>query len=78
MKALVPHIVQGLYFVLLSMLCVGLLLVLKGSFSSGGMVSFITSLGFLIEPVQVILCSDKNLCMYFLFWALILFLFFLD
>ncbi|XP_022144798.1 ABC transporter B family member 29, chloroplastic isoform X2 [Momordica charantia] len=54
MKALVPHIVQGLYFVLLSMLCVGLLLVSKGSFSSGGMVSFITSLGFLIEPVQKI------------------------
>lgn len=54
MKAFVPHVVQALYFLSLSMLCVGLLVVSRGSFSSGSMVSFVTSLGFLIEPVQKI------------------------
>lgn len=60
MKAFVPHVVQALYFLSLSMLCVGLLVVSRGSFSSGSMVSFVTSLGFLIEPVQVILCYDES------------------
>ncbi|XP_038906373.1 ABC transporter B family member 29, chloroplastic [Benincasa hispida] len=54
MKAFVPHVVQALYFVSLSMLCVGFLVVSRHSFSSGSMVSFVTSLGFLIEPVQKI------------------------
>ncbi|XP_004149200.3 ABC transporter B family member 29, chloroplastic isoform X1 [Cucumis sativus] len=54
MKAFVPHVVQALYFVSLSMLFVGLLVVSRGSFSSSSMVSFVTSLGFLIEPVQKI------------------------
>ncbi|KAG7017464.1 ABC transporter B family member 29, chloroplastic, partial [Cucurbita argyrosperma subsp. argyrosperma] len=54
MKAFAPHVVQALYFMSLSMLCVGFLVVSRGSFSSGSMISFVTSLGFLIEPVQKI------------------------
>lgn len=71
MKALVPHIVQALYFVSLAVLCVGLLVVSRGLFSCGSMVSFVTSLGFLIEPVQVMTCSDQSFCMYFLIRSLI-------
>ncbi|XP_052172426.1 ABC transporter B family member 29, chloroplastic [Diospyros lotus] len=52
MKALVPQILQLLYFGALLLLCVGSKVVLGGSFDSCGMVSFITSLVFLIEPIQ--------------------------
>ncbi|XP_058204903.1 ABC transporter B family member 29, chloroplastic [Rhododendron vialii] len=52
MKALVPQIVQIVYFGALLIFCVGSLVVLGGSCDCCGMVSFITSLVFLIEPIQ--------------------------
>ncbi|XP_028123723.1 uncharacterized protein LOC114317916 isoform X2 [Camellia sinensis] len=52
MKALIPQIVQIIYFGALLIFCVGLLVVFGGSFDCCGMVSFITSLVFLIEPIQ--------------------------
>ncbi|THF96474.1 hypothetical protein TEA_017070 [Camellia sinensis var. sinensis] len=54
MKALIPQIVQIIYFGALLIFCVGSLMVFGGSFDCCGMVSFITSLVFLIEPIQVI------------------------
>ncbi|KAE9465593.1 hypothetical protein C3L33_02499, partial [Rhododendron williamsianum] len=53
MKALVPQIVQIVYFGALLIFCVGSLVVLGGSCDCCGMVSFITSLVFLIEPIQL-------------------------
>lgn len=64
MKALVPQIVQIVYFGALLIFCVGSLVVLGGSCDCCGMVSFITSLVFLIEPIQVI--TDINFTSYFL------------
>ncbi|KAI8563013.1 hypothetical protein RHMOL_Rhmol03G0080500 [Rhododendron molle] len=58
MKALVPQIVQIVYFGALLIFCVGSLVVLGGSCDCCGMVSFITSLVFLIEPIQVIETPD--------------------
>ncbi|KAL6988439.1 hypothetical protein U1Q18_014189 [Sarracenia purpurea var. burkii] len=52
MKALVPQIIQIIYFGALLVLCVGSLVVLGGSLNCSGMVSFVTSLVFLIEPIQ--------------------------
>ncbi|KAF5954041.1 hypothetical protein HYC85_006897 [Camellia sinensis] len=52
MKALIPQIVQIIYFGALLIFCVGSLMVFGGSFDCCGMVSFITSLVFLIEPIQ--------------------------
>ncbi|KAI8014953.1 hypothetical protein LOK49_LG05G00990 [Camellia lanceoleosa] len=52
MKALIPQIVQIIYFGALLIFCVGSLVVFGGSFDCCGMVSFITSLVFLIEPIQ--------------------------
>ncbi|KAG5556548.1 hypothetical protein RHGRI_006971 [Rhododendron griersonianum] len=58
MKALVPQIVQIVYFGALLIFCVGSLVVLGGSCDCCSMVSFITSLVFLIEPIQVIETPD--------------------
>ncbi|PQQ19069.1 ABC transporter B family member 29 chloroplastic isoform X2 [Prunus yedoensis var. nudiflora] len=52
MKALIPQIVQIIYFGVLFMLCAGSLVFSSSSFVSGGMASFVTALIFLIEPIQ--------------------------
>ncbi|XP_039066181.1 ABC transporter B family member 29, chloroplastic-like [Hibiscus syriacus] len=52
MKALIPQIIQIIYFGVLCMLCVGSLAVSRGSFDGCSMVSFVTSLVFLVEPIQ--------------------------
>lgn len=53
MKALVPQIVQVIYFGALFVIFFGSLVVSGGSFNCSGVVSFITSLVLLIEPIQV-------------------------
>lgn len=55
MKAFIPQITQIVYFGTLIVFCAGSLMVSCGSFNGGSMVSFITSLGFLVEPIQVVL-----------------------
>lgn len=60
MKALIPQIIQILYFGAFSVFCLGSLAISSGSFDGSGLVSFVTSLVFLIEPIQVILGADKN------------------
>ncbi|KAH9738167.1 ABC transporter B family member 29 [Citrus sinensis] len=52
MKALIPQTVQLIYFGALFILCGGSLLVSGGSFDGCSLVSFITSLVFMIEPIQ--------------------------
>ncbi|GMJ02905.1 ABC2 homolog 12, ARABIDOPSIS THALIANA ABC TRANSPORTER HOMOLOG 12, ATP-binding cassette B29 [Hibiscus trionum] len=52
MKALIPQIIQIIYFGVLCMICVGSLVVSRGSFDGSSMVSFVTSLVFLVEPIQ--------------------------
>ncbi|CAK9179181.1 unnamed protein product [Ilex paraguariensis] len=52
MKALIPQIVQTIYFGVLLIFCVGSLAVSSGSFDCSGAVSFMTSLVLLIEPIQ--------------------------
>ncbi|CAI0391718.1 unnamed protein product [Linum tenue] len=52
MKALTPQIIQIIYFGGLFTLCVGSLVVSRGSFDSRSIVSFMTSLVFLVEPIQ--------------------------
>ncbi|KAL3536100.1 hypothetical protein ACH5RR_004561 [Cinchona calisaya] len=52
MKALIPHIVQIFYFGILFIICAGSLVASRGSFDCSTMVSFITSLYLLIEPIQ--------------------------
>ncbi|KAL6273422.1 hypothetical protein ACE6H2_024114 [Prunus campanulata] len=52
MKALIPQIIQIIYFGVLFMLCAGSLVFSSCSFVSGGMASFVTALIFLIEPIQ--------------------------
>ncbi|KAF6165907.1 hypothetical protein GIB67_012804 [Kingdonia uniflora] len=52
MKALIPQIVQAIAVGVLLILFVASLLVSKGSFDGSAMVSFVTSLCLLIEPVQ--------------------------
>ncbi|GMH09909.1 hypothetical protein Nepgr_011750 [Nepenthes gracilis] len=52
MKALVPQIVQVIYFGALSVFCVGSLVLSGGTLDGCSLISFITSLVFLIEPIQ--------------------------
>ncbi|KAF7818798.1 ABC transporter B family member 29, chloroplastic [Senna tora] len=52
MKALIPQITQAIYFGVLFALCAGSLVVSGGSFDGHNLVSFVTSLLFLIEPIQ--------------------------
>ncbi|XVF07646.1 hypothetical protein REPUB_Repub06bG0157400 [Reevesia pubescens] len=52
MKALIPQIIQIIYFGVLCILCVGSLVVSRASFDGCSMVSFVTSLIFLVEPIQ--------------------------
>ncbi|KAL0648786.1 hypothetical protein Bca4012_047077 [Brassica carinata] len=52
MKSFIPQIVQVIYLGSLSVFCVGAVTLAGSSLSSGAIVSFMTSLAFLIEPVQ--------------------------
>ncbi|XP_062112746.1 ABC transporter B family member 29, chloroplastic [Humulus lupulus] len=52
MKALIPHIIQIMYFGSLVLFCAGSLAISRSSFDGRGMISFVTSLVFLIEPIQ--------------------------
>ncbi|XVE96412.1 hypothetical protein REPUB_Repub02eG0219600 [Reevesia pubescens] len=54
MKALIPQIIQIIYFVVICILCIGSMVVSHGSFDGCRMISFVTSLVFLVEPIQVI------------------------
>lgn len=59
MKAFIPQMTQIIYFGALFIFCVGSLVVSSGSFDGCSMVSFVTSLVFLVEPIQVVLCADN-------------------
>lgn len=59
MKALIPQIIQIMYFGALFLFCAGSLAISRGAFDGRSMISFVTSLVFLIEPIQVMLCQ-KN------------------
>ncbi|KAK7267995.1 hypothetical protein RIF29_20677 [Crotalaria pallida] len=52
MKAVIPQVIQAIYFGILSILCAGSLMISRGSFDGYRLVSFVTSLLFLIEPIQ--------------------------
>ncbi|XP_030443609.1 LOW QUALITY PROTEIN: ABC transporter B family member 29, chloroplastic [Syzygium oleosum] len=52
MKALIPQIIQSIYVAALFVFCAGSLLLSKGSFDGCRMVSFLTSLVLVIEPIQ--------------------------
>ncbi|KAL8094901.1 ABC transporter B family member 29, chloroplastic isoform X2 [Apium graveolens] len=52
MKALIPQIVQIIYFGVLFILCFGSLAVSGGSFDCSRLVAFMTSLVLLIKPIQ--------------------------
>ncbi|XP_020236870.1 ABC transporter B family member 29, chloroplastic isoform X2 [Cajanus cajan] len=52
MKALIPQIIQAIYFVVLAILGAGSLVISRGSFDRYSLVSFLTSLLFLIQPIQ--------------------------
>ncbi|KAL3755640.1 hypothetical protein ACJRO7_002655 [Eucalyptus globulus] len=52
MKALIPQIIQSIYMGALFLFCAGSLLLSKGSFEGCSMVSFVTSLVLIIEPIQ--------------------------
>ena len=54
MKALIPQIVQAVYFGALFIFCAGSMILSRGSFDTCSLISFITSLVFLVEPIQVI------------------------
>lgn len=55
MKAVIPQVIQAIYFGALSMICAGSVVISRGSFDRSSLVSFVTSLLFLIEPIQVLL-----------------------
>ncbi|KAK7278675.1 hypothetical protein RJT34_23710 [Clitoria ternatea] len=52
MKAFIPQVIQAIYFGVLSILCAVSLVISRGSFDHKSLVSFLTSLLFLIEPIQ--------------------------
>lgn len=52
MKALIPQIVQAVYFGALFIFCAGSIILSRGSFDTCSLISFITSLVFLVEPIQ--------------------------
>ncbi|CAK8571379.1 unnamed protein product [Lathyrus sativus] len=52
MKAVIPLVIQAVYFGVLSIICAGSVVISKGSFDRCSLVSFVTSLLFLIEPIQ--------------------------
>ncbi|KAL5721252.1 ABC transporter B member 29 [Ranunculus cassubicifolius] len=52
MKAFIPQIVHAIYVGVLLLLCVGSLVVLRSFFDGSGVISFLTSLFLLVEPIQ--------------------------
>jgi putative ABC transport system ATP-binding protein len=60
MKAFIPQMIQSLYFGALLTFCAGSLVVSSGSFDGCSMVSFVTSLVFSVEPIQVVLYADNK------------------
>ncbi|XP_027364889.1 ABC transporter B family member 29, chloroplastic isoform X2 [Abrus precatorius] len=52
MKAVIPQVIQAIYFGILSILCAGSVMISRGSFDRYILVSFVTSLLFLIGPIQ--------------------------
>ncbi|KAM1196926.1 hypothetical protein ACFX2I_008592 [Malus domestica] len=52
LKALIPQITEIIYFGVLFVLCAGSLVFSRGTFDSCDMVSFVTALVFLVEPIQ--------------------------
>ncbi|KAK7345328.1 hypothetical protein VNO77_15930 [Canavalia gladiata] len=52
MKAVIPQVIQAIYFGVLCILCAGSVVISRGSFDRYSLVSFVTSLLFLIEPIQ--------------------------
>lgn len=60
MKALIPQIVQIIYFGVLFIFCFGSLAVSGGSFDCSRLVAFMTSLVLLIKPIQVLLFFLKD------------------
>ncbi|GAV57207.1 ABC_tran domain-containing protein/ABC_membrane domain-containing protein [Cephalotus follicularis] len=52
MKVLIPQIIQIIYFGAFFLFCAGSLVASSGSFDCCSLVSFVTSLVFLIEPIQ--------------------------
>lgn len=58
MKALIPQIIQIIYFGALSIFFVGSLVVPSSALDGSLLVSFVTSLVLLIDPIQVILFVD--------------------
>lgn len=53
LKALIPQIIQILYSGVLFLICAGSLVLSGGSFDCSSMISFVTSLYLLIDPIQV-------------------------
>lgn len=54
MKVFIPEVVQMIYFGALFAFCWGSLMISSGTFDGCSMVSFITSMVLLIDPIQVI------------------------
>ncbi|XP_042510153.1 ABC transporter B family member 29, chloroplastic isoform X1 [Macadamia integrifolia] len=52
MKALIPQILQVIYVGALLIFCAGSMMVSRGSFDGSALISFVTSLILLIEPIQ--------------------------
>ncbi|VFQ59199.1 unnamed protein product [Cuscuta campestris] len=52
MKAFIPQLVQAVYFGILFTFCATSLIISRGSFDCSAMVSFVTSLVLLIQPIQ--------------------------
>ncbi|XP_021765026.1 ABC transporter B family member 29, chloroplastic-like isoform X2 [Chenopodium quinoa] len=52
MKALIPQIVQAVYFGALLIFLAGSLFFSKGFFNTCGLITFLTSLAFLVDPIQ--------------------------
>lgn len=62
MKALIPQIIQIMYFGGIFVLCVGPMVFCGSSIDICGIVSFVTSSIFLIDPIQVILSDTFSFC----------------
>ena len=74
MKALIPQIIQFMYFGALFLFCACYLSISRGSFNGRDIISFVMSLVFLIEPIQVRLHPEKNFHCIIIFWFLLSFL----
>jgi putative ABC transport system ATP-binding protein len=70
MKALIPQIIQIMYFGGICVLCVGPMVFCGSSIDICGIVSFVTSSIFLIDPIQVILSDAFSFCALCMFYFL--------